>query len=781
MITIYKTLFQTATPFYKDILFVLDRIKTGTSKDIVLAIRKEKDKEKRNELKKQLPAICFSGVFSNRSVAGLKEHSGYICLDFDGYNSVAEMLIFRKSIEADEFTFSVFTSPSGDGLKVLVKIPANPSKHRDYFLSLEKKYDSENFDVSCKDVSRVCYESFDKDIYINTNSKVWDKDLNDSGFKYIERVPTVILDDESEIISRLIKWFDKSHSMDSNRNNNLFILASAFNEYGVTESSAKNYCSRYEQKDFTDSEISRTIRSAYSKVANKGTKYFEDHTRINQIKTDLKSGKSIEDIKSENKDISPDSINEISESNPTDVFWFLTRRGIAIDNYKYKIWLQENGFFKFYPEGSESFVFVRVENNLIDNTTEVKIKDFVLGYLLEQKQLQVYQYMTNFPKFFKEDNLNTLEATNVQFKNDTKLISYLYFNNCAVEVSENNVRLIDYIDLDGFVWKKHIIPFDYKISDVECDFKKFIFNISGKDTGKELSIRTTIGYMLSSFKNASNNVAVILNDEMISENPNGGTGKGIMISAISKLKRCSIIDGKNFNFQKSFPYQTVSADTQIIVFDDVVKNFPFENLFSVVTEGITLEKKNKDAITIPVSKSPKVLITTNYAIAGDGNSFDRRKWEIEFSQYYKKTYTPQDEFGRLLFDDWDGPQWNNFYSYMIKSLQLFISKGLVKSEFNNLHIRQFIASTNFDFWDFIKEDRVAKNERINKQDKYHEFIEQYPDFKAKLKQRTFTSWIYKYANFIGAEISEGHSLNTRWLILKTQEAEKLNDEQLIYT
>ena len=121
MITIYKTLFQTATPFYKDILFVLDRIKTGTSKDIVLAIRKEKDKEKRNELKKQLPAICFSGVFSNRSVAGLKEHSGYICLDFDGYNSVAEMLIFRKSIEDDEFTFSVFTSPSGDGLKVLVR------------------------------------------------------------------------------------------------------------------------------------------------------------------------------------------------------------------------------------------------------------------------------------------------------------------------------------------------------------------------------------------------------------------------------------------------------------------------------------------------------------------------------------------------------------------------------------------------------------------------------------------------------------------------------------
>jgi len=41
-------------------------------------------------------------------------------------------------------------------------------------------------------------------------------------------------------------------------------------------------------------------------------------------------------------------------------------------------------------------------------------------------------------------------------------------------------------------------------------------------------------------------------------------------------------------------------------------------LFSVVTEGLTLEKKNKDAIKIPFSKSPKIAITTNYAIKGSG-------------------------------------------------------------------------------------------------------------------------------------------------------------------
>ena len=102
------------------------------------------------------------------------------------------------------------------------------------------------------------------------------------------------------------------------------------------------------------------------------------------------------------------------------------------------------------------------------------------------------------------------------------------------------------------------------------------------------------------------------------------------------MKKVVVIDGKSFNFERSFAYQLVSADTQILCFDDVSKHFNFERLFSVVTEGLTLEKKNKDAIKIPFSKSPKIAITTNYAIKGAGNSFARRKWELELHQHYSK-------------------------------------------------------------------------------------------------------------------------------------------------
>ena len=66
-ITIFKDIKQTDAPFYRDVSVILDRIKDGSSKELVKRIRTEKDKGERNELKKQLPAVCFSGVFTKRN------------------------------------------------------------------------------------------------------------------------------------------------------------------------------------------------------------------------------------------------------------------------------------------------------------------------------------------------------------------------------------------------------------------------------------------------------------------------------------------------------------------------------------------------------------------------------------------------------------------------------------------------------------------------------------------------------------------------------------------
>ena len=84
-VTIFKNIKETATPFYREVGVVLERIREGASKELVKSIRLESDKAQRNEIKKLLPAVCFSGTFTKRRDDSISVHSGLMCLDFDGY------------------------------------------------------------------------------------------------------------------------------------------------------------------------------------------------------------------------------------------------------------------------------------------------------------------------------------------------------------------------------------------------------------------------------------------------------------------------------------------------------------------------------------------------------------------------------------------------------------------------------------------------------------------------------------------------------------------------
>ena len=83
-ITIFKDIKETSQPFYRNVEIIIKRIRDGSSKNLVKKIRAEKNKENRNILKQKLPAVCFSGTFNKRADSSLQEHSGLICLDFDG-------------------------------------------------------------------------------------------------------------------------------------------------------------------------------------------------------------------------------------------------------------------------------------------------------------------------------------------------------------------------------------------------------------------------------------------------------------------------------------------------------------------------------------------------------------------------------------------------------------------------------------------------------------------------------------------------------------------------
>jgi hypothetical protein len=187
-------------------------------------------------------------------------------LDFDGYEKKKLLLEHKERLTKDPYTFSVFISPSGNGLKVLVKIPANTENHINYFNSLQKYYDSPYFDKMCKNVSRVCYESYDPLLYTNKVSQLWDT-VAEPEYTEVDKYndpPTIPISDENKIVEILVKWWEKKYPMiEGQRNQNCYVLAMAFNDYGINKSLAGYILNRYVTKDFNQNEINRTIDSAY--------------------------------------------------------------------------------------------------------------------------------------------------------------------------------------------------------------------------------------------------------------------------------------------------------------------------------------------------------------------------------------------------------------------------------------------------------------------------------------------------------------------------------------
>ncbi len=795
-VTIFQSIRDTDTPFFRDVHVILERIKdgAGATKDLVKKIRLEKRKPERQELKKLLPAICFSGTFNKRTDVSLLQHSGLICLDFDGYTKQKELLQDKENLSKNKYVFSVFISPSGNGLKVLVKIPADAENHTSFFNSLEKHFNSPYFDKTSKNLSRVCYESYDPLIYVNENSSIWDV-IEEPEYTEVSRArdkATIPITDENKIVEILVKWWEKKYPMsEGQRNQNAYVLAMAFNDFGINKSLASYVLNQFATDDFTIREIGTTIDSAYRHTANFGTKYYEDEERINTIKAKLRRGVSKKEIRIQLQDSNLDSetiesvLNKVEEENAKQTFWDRNDKGvIKIIHIQFKQFLEDNGFYKYCPEGGKNYVFVKVTNNLIDHTSEKEIKDFVLTHLLELDDVAVYNYFADQTRFFKEEFLSMLSTIEIYFIADTKDSSYLYYKNCAIKITKDGVTTLDYLDLGGYVWKDHVIDRNFTLCGVtqKCDFKKFVSNINGGDEGRIQSMESTIGFLLHGYKNLSFCPAVILNDEVISDNPEGGTGKGLLMNALSKMKKLVVIDGKSFAFERSFAYQLVSADTQILCFDDVRKHFDFERLFSVVTEGLTLEKKNKDAIKIPFSKSPKIAITTNYAIKGAGNSFARRKWELELHQFYTKEFTPLDEFGKLMFGDWNDDDWCEFDNYMIGCLTNYLRTGLVKSKFVNLKIRQLSAESCHEFIEWCglvdsaeRNVMLQTDTRLYKNELYSNFVDEYPDYgprgRMSISRTKFYKWLIAYAMYKeGTMPEEDRDQQGRWIIIKSKKA-----------
>ena len=168
VVSIFADKVTPTNPKYAEADLVLESIRLCNIQAQIDEYRAERNPKTRDELKGKLPNICFSGKFSVRKDKALLEHSGLCVIDLDHLGNIEIVKQRKTEISKLPYVYACFISPSGDGLKVVVRIPANKEDHRGHYSALMKYFPQR--DPSSINESRICFASADADIYINKDA-----------------------------------------------------------------------------------------------------------------------------------------------------------------------------------------------------------------------------------------------------------------------------------------------------------------------------------------------------------------------------------------------------------------------------------------------------------------------------------------------------------------------------------------------------------------------------------------------------------------------------------
>ena len=418
-----------------------------------------------------------------------------------------------------------------------------------------------------------------------------------------------------------------------------------------------------------------------------------------------------------------------------------------------------------------SDVLVRKIDNVIEEVSVKAIKDVLNHYLNQLPCLKVqfdgvyeeYSREAQIETFYKQTHLvinesflGYLEKDESQILIDTPDCSFIPYQNGIIEVTAKTVTKIEFAELKGqVVWSNNIITRPISTKQNGGHFASFIANVCDQDSKRIETLNSAIGYLLHSYHHSSGGQMVLLYDEMITDlnNPQGGTGKGLIANSVSSIRHTVKIDGKKFKGDNRFDFQEVDFATRVLWLDDVSKHMDIDRFNSISTDGFNIEKKFKDSLKIPASQSPKILICSNIILDCTGTTRKRRQFIVELSPFYSsKIGTGIEEpiiqihGTRFFTNEWNEDEWNRFDWYMIDCLQLYLSNGLVYNPAINVVENRSRQITGEEFFNWAKEQNFEVGNEYSTTSLFDDFRQLYEKGNDKFTQRMFSNKLKTYFN-----------------------------------
>lgn len=478
-------------------------------------------------------------------------------------------------------------------------------------------------------------------------------------------------------------------------------------------------------------------------------------------------------------------------------FWTVrTKRGSDEKEYYFRytgaeLFLEHHGFFR-HRKDNGGYEFVRVEDSVMEVVEPWQIANFVKEFTKDTLPKEILELIyRGGVQYLGPQQLTMLDFFHSDLDRPVRGRQHLFFTDCWWQVSGSDIERKEYTQMNFNIWKTQIkdykvrqLPslinierdinghFSYEITETgkKCDFLRFLVNASDFTWRKEspepqelmdnaqhlVAKLAAFGYLCTAAKDKSVSKAVIGMDGKQSDIgvSNGRSGKSLFGEALKVVTTTRHYNGKEFSSGRatnSFMWDGVDEKTKIVFIDDAMRDFDFELLFSLITGDWPINAKGQRPFILPFQKSPKIYLTTNHSISGDGSSFVDRQWLLAFSDYYNDVHKPVDDFGNLFFDEWDDEQYELFWNFVAQCVQIYFRFGYVPVPDERLVIRKLQQDIG-DEYILWADEYFSAPEHINRELKRSEIYDSLlsyvgPSRRAYYSPKTFKQKLIKYCRY----------------------------------
>lgn len=421
-------------------------------------------------------------------------------------------------------------------------------------------------------------------------------------------------------------------------------------------------------------------------------------------------------------------------------FWYYHNKSLKISTTRLLYFLRLHGFYKLPSVPNEETTFVRVHGYIVERYYARMIRDFIHQQIIDRdldfEVLETFLVSRKAVNGVYED----LVSLDLNFKPSSPHGRYFFFENGCFEVTRNSIRQV--LNPDCYVWKDQIIPhvftplpaFFSRCEDKKWDFKDFdspvyhyTINSSRmywrKEFEQEASSKPAdnaayrekyqfclsgprlfdweintqyryflnrlycYGYLLHDYKSDKQAYALYLLEQIVdSETVNsGGSGKSFVAKMVKKLGLLKVIDfdGRDLDQFKNPHWldRVREGSSQLINFDDLDERIKFQTFYSMITNGIIVNKKHRDSQHLEFKEAPNILFSSNHVPDNMDPSTLRRIRFMQFSDYY---HAPKNKFdkGRAISDDFGGLElfsvdypeeyYNADYNFLLQCVQFYL-------------------------------------------------------------------------------------------------------------